>query len=104
VLESGWPRHLLTAADTVGARLALLCELSVRGLGVSCASVQLVAEPPHRVGVHATDAVAAAAASEVVARIPHHCFGRTLDQPKVTPNVFSQSWTTLMSTRCSPSR
>lgn len=59
MLETGWPRHLLTAADTVGARLARLCELSVPGLGVSGASVQLVAEPPHRVGVHATDAVAA---------------------------------------------
>ncbi len=59
MLEPGWPRHLLTAGETVGARLARLCELSVPGLGVTGASVQLVAVPPHRVGVHATDTVVA---------------------------------------------
>jgi ANTAR domain-containing protein len=59
VLEPGWPRHLLTAGGTVSARLAQLCALSIPGLGVSGASVQLLAGPPHRVGVHATDTVAA---------------------------------------------
>ena len=54
-LPPGWSEHLLTAGDTVGSRVARLCELCVSSLDVSGASLQLIADGPHRMTVHATD-------------------------------------------------
>jgi hypothetical protein len=57
-LEPGWTQHLLTVGEDTGARIARLCELCLDGLDVSGVSVQLVADGPYRVSVHATDPVA----------------------------------------------
>lgn len=58
MLESGWPQHLLAAGGTVGSRVARLCQLCTDGLDVSGASLQLLAAPPNRVTIHASDPVA----------------------------------------------
>lgn len=58
MLTTGWPKQLLTAGGTAQARIAWLCELCVDGLDVSGVTVQLVAAPPNRLTVHATDQVA----------------------------------------------
>jgi ANTAR domain len=58
MLEPGWPKQLLTAGGSVGSRVARLCALCTEGLDVSGASLQVIATPPHRVTVHATDPVA----------------------------------------------
>jgi hypothetical protein len=58
MLTAGWPRELLSAGGTSRARIARLCDLCAGGLDVSGAAVQLVATAPHRLTVHATDAVA----------------------------------------------
>lgn len=58
MLPPGWSEHLLTAGATMTSRAARLCDLCVTSLDVTGASLQLIADGPHRVTAHATDQVA----------------------------------------------